>query len=101
MANDNNRVIIDRSYIDNFSVKKFTEENLIDKYFPDIDVSLRTVGMVGFTTEQVSKIYLIQQLSFLERLSLIEHRFLRVFILMQLYFNYQMHSHPQHHVISY
>ena len=26
MANDNNRVIIDRSYIDNFSVKKFTEE---------------------------------------------------------------------------
>ena len=56
MANDNNRVIIDRSYIDNFSVKKFTEENLIDKYFPDIDVSLRTVGMVGFTTEQVSNI---------------------------------------------
>lgn len=51
-----NDTTIDRSYVDNFSVKEFTKENLIDKYFPDIDVSLRTVGMVGFTTEQVSNI---------------------------------------------
>lgn len=47
---------IDRSYIDNFSVKEFTKNNLIAKYFPDIDVSLRNIGMVGFTTEQVSNI---------------------------------------------
>ena len=56
MGNDKNRIVIDRSYIDNFSVKKFTEENLIEKYFSNIDVSLRSVGMVGFTTEQISNI---------------------------------------------
>jgi hypothetical protein len=56
LGNDKNRIVIDRSYIDNFSVKKFTEENLIDKYFSNIDVSLRSVGMVGFTTEQISNI---------------------------------------------
>jgi hypothetical protein len=47
---------VDRNYIDNFSVKKFTEEYLVPKYFPDIDVSYRHVGMIGFTTEQVSNI---------------------------------------------
>ena len=55
MANNSN-VTINRSYIDNFSVKEFTENELIEKYFPDVDVSLRTVGMVGFTTEQISNI---------------------------------------------
>lgn len=52
----NNEVKIDRSYVDNFSIKKFTRDELIEKFFPEIDVSLRTVGMVAFTTEQVSNI---------------------------------------------
>lgn len=52
----NDTVIIDRSYVDNFSMKKYTEEQLVDKYFEDIDPSLRTVGMIGFTTEQVTNI---------------------------------------------
>ena len=47
---------VDRNYIDNFSVKKFTVENLVPKYFPDIDASYRHVGMLGFTTEQISNI---------------------------------------------
>lgn len=55
MANSND-VTITRSYIDNFSVKQFTKDELIEKYFPDIDASLRSVGMIGFTTEQVSNI---------------------------------------------
>ena len=55
MANGND-VTITRSYIDNFSVKQFTKDELIEKYFPDIDASLRSVGMIGFTTEQVSNI---------------------------------------------
>ena len=55
MANGND-VTITRSYIDNFSVKEFTKDELIKKYFPDIDASLRSVGMIGFTTEQVSNI---------------------------------------------
>ena len=55
MANGND-VTITRSYIDNFSVKEFTKDELIEKYFPDIDASLRSVGMIGFTTEQVSNI---------------------------------------------
>ena len=32
----NDTVIIDRSYVDNFSMKKYTEEQLVDKYFEDI-----------------------------------------------------------------
>ena len=52
----NDTVIIDRSYVDNFSMKKYTEENLVDKYFGDIDPSLRTVGMIGFTTEQITNV---------------------------------------------
>ena len=48
--------IVDRNYIDNFSVKKYTIENLVPKYFPDIDASYRHVGMIGFTTEQISNI---------------------------------------------
>lgn len=47
---------VDRSYRDNFSIKKYTEDNLVPKYFSEIDPSLRTVGMIAFTTEQISNI---------------------------------------------
>lgn len=48
---------VDRSYIDNISVKEETEEKLVPKYFSEIeDPSLRTVGTIGFTTEQISNI---------------------------------------------
>lgn len=47
---------INRSYIDNYAIKEFITDNLIQKYFPDIDVSLRTVGMVGMTSELISNI---------------------------------------------
>ena len=47
---------INRSYIDNFSVKEFTKDKLVPKFFPNEDISDRTVGMIGLTTEQVSNI---------------------------------------------
>lgn len=55
MADDIN---INRDYIDDTSVKEFvtSDDGLIDKYFKDIDVSLRNVGMVGYTTELVSNV---------------------------------------------
>ena len=53
--NDNN-LVVNRSYRDNFSIKEFTENNLVAKYFSDIDPSLRTVGMIAFTTEQIANI---------------------------------------------
>ena len=52
----NNQVIIDRDYSDNFSIKEFAKDTLVAKYFPDIDVSLRSVGTVGFTSELISNI---------------------------------------------
>ena len=52
----NNSVDIERSYVDNYAVKDFTNDVLVDKYFPDIDVSTRTVGMIGMTSEIVSNI---------------------------------------------
>ena len=54
MAND--KIIIDRSYIDNYSVKEFISNTLIPKYFPDIDVSLRTVGTIGLLSEYMTNI---------------------------------------------
>ena len=56
MDSSNESVQIDREYIDNFSVKKFVQNDLIDKYFSDIDVNMRTVGTVGYTSELVSNI---------------------------------------------
>lgn len=56
MANDIN---IDRDYIDDTAVKEFVtdeDDGLIDKYFEDIDVSLRNVGTIGYTTELVSTV---------------------------------------------
>jgi hypothetical protein len=51
-----NTVSIDRSYIDGGAVKEFVKDKLVPSFFPDIDVSLRTVGMVGMTSELVSNI---------------------------------------------
>ena len=53
MANKNN---INRDYIDNYAVKEFATNELADKYFEDIDLNLRNVGMFGYTTELVSNI---------------------------------------------
>lgn len=47
---------IERDYTDNYSIKEFVTGDLIAKYFPDIDVSLRSVGMVGMTSELVSDV---------------------------------------------
>lgn len=47
-------VNVSRSYVDNFAVKDFTEKTLIPKYYPDVDVSTRSVGMVSFVTEQIA-----------------------------------------------
>lgn len=43
-------------YRDNFDIKDQTANRLVPEYFDDIDVNLRTVGMVGFTTEQIGNI---------------------------------------------
>lgn len=51
-----NPVTINRDYIDNFSVKEFAQKNLVEKYFSEIDPSLRSVGMIGYTTELMSNI---------------------------------------------
>ena len=55
MARDK-KVEIEKSYIDNYSIKEFVTDQLIPKYFPDIDVSLRNIGMVGLTSEFISNI---------------------------------------------
>ena len=53
MANTSTESVT-REYIDNFSVKKGVEENLIPKYFEGQDVSDLNVGMLGLTTELIS-----------------------------------------------
>lgn len=45
-----------RNYRDNFDFKTLTTDVLIPKYFPDQDISTRTSGLIGFTTEQLSTI---------------------------------------------
>lgn len=47
---------IERSYIDNYAVKEFIKDTLVPKYFPDIDISLRTVGTIGLVSELMSNI---------------------------------------------
>ena len=47
-------ITVDRDYVDNFAVKDYVDNGLIEKYFGEIDVSLRTVGMVGYTTELIT-----------------------------------------------
>ena len=51
-----NNATITRDYLDNTAVKQYAEETLVPKYFPDIDVSLRTVGTIGYTTELITNI---------------------------------------------
>lgn len=51
-----NVATINRDYLDNTAVKQFAEENLVPKYFEDIDVSLRTVGMLGYNTELITNV---------------------------------------------
>ena len=48
--------VINRSYIDNFAVKEFGIDTILEKYFPDINVNKRSVGMVGYVNEQISNI---------------------------------------------
>ena len=55
MATDTNDYTV-RSYRDNFSFKSFTKDHLVAKYFDEIDPSLRTIGMIGFTSEQIGNI---------------------------------------------
>ena len=55
MAVDNT-VNVDRSYVDNYAVKDFTSNVLVEKYFDETDVSTRSVGMLGMTTEIMSNI---------------------------------------------
>lgn len=43
-----------RDYVDNFSVKELMTETVIPKYFDDSNISLRTIGMLGYTTELVT-----------------------------------------------
>lgn len=45
-----------RNYRDNFDIKTLTTDVLIPKYFPNQDISTRTSGMIGLTTEQISTI---------------------------------------------
>ena len=45
---------VTRDYSDNFAVKDFAINNLIPAYFPDIDVSLRSVGTLGYVTELIT-----------------------------------------------
>ena len=51
-----NKTEIERSYIDNYAIKEFVTNNLVPKYFPDIDASLRTVGTIGMVSELISNI---------------------------------------------
>ena len=50
------QITIDRDYIDNYSVKEFAKDKLMDTYFSDIDMNLRNVGMFGYTTELITNI---------------------------------------------
>lgn len=45
-----------RNYRDNFDIKTLTTDVLIPKYFPGQDISTRTSGLIGLTTEQISTI---------------------------------------------
>lgn len=51
MASDDR---VTRNYADNFSTKEMMVETVIPKYFDDEDLSLRTIGMIGYTTEIVT-----------------------------------------------
>ena len=54
MADGN--ITVDRSYVDNYSVKEFAMYELVPKYFDEDEVSDRTICMVGYTTEILSQL---------------------------------------------
>ena len=47
---------ISRSYSDNFDIKDMVTNDIVPEYFKDIPASVRTTGMIGLVTEQVSNI---------------------------------------------
>ena len=49
---DENKII--RDYYDNISVKEMVEDTLVPTYFDDEDISDRTIGMIGYTSELIS-----------------------------------------------
>ena len=49
-----NQIVIDRDYVDNYAMKKFTENELMKKYFDTNEVSDLSIGMIGLTTEQIT-----------------------------------------------
>lgn len=49
-------ITVDNDYQDMYAPKEFVENELVPKYFSDIDASLRTVGMIGYTTELITNI---------------------------------------------
>ena len=48
------QIIIDRDYVDNYAMKKFTENELMRTYFDTDEVSDLSIGMIGLTTEQIT-----------------------------------------------
>lgn len=48
--------VITRNYSDNFSAKDLAYNHLAPKYFGDIDLNNRNVGLTGFTLEQIANI---------------------------------------------
>lgn len=54
MASSQIPEVIDRDYIDNFSIKETVKNTLVPKYFEGEDVSDLTVGLLGYTTELIS-----------------------------------------------
>ena len=48
--------VVERSYVDNYAIKDFVVNQLVAKYFPDMDVTLRSVGMLGLTSELLTNI---------------------------------------------
>lgn len=56
LSETTNESVIERSYIDNAAIKEFTTDTLVPKYFSNIDPSLRSVGLIGMTTELISNV---------------------------------------------
>lgn len=53
---DNNEIVVNRDYTDNFSIKQTALAQLGEKYFSDINLSGLNVGVLGFTLEQIANI---------------------------------------------
>ena len=46
--------IINRNYTDDINMKEEIINELVPKYFPDIDVNKRIIGLLGLTSELIS-----------------------------------------------